>query len=332
MSWIAVAIGGGALLTYMGSQSASSAQQNAANNANNTQIGQYNQTRQDQLPWMNRGNAAGNQMAYLLGLPGYGPQSGQSTNTGASSQGPQVMNPYSNTTGDPGVAAQHFQGINGPDYNPTAGQQYGQVAAQGGTPGSSGAVNPVNSSMGGYGSLSTPFGQTNWQMDPGYQWQLQQGQEALDRSAAAKGMTLSGAQQKAISGYNQGMASTGYQQAYNNYNNDQTTLYNRLAGVAGTGQTATNMTGQLGAGMANQVSSNQLGAGNAQAAGYIGGANAINNGVNTGINYWQNQNMMNNLFGSNNGGYTSGGNMYGQMGNSSYTPYPTTGTINWGGG
>ena len=44
----------------------------------------------------------------------------------------------------------------------------------------------LNTAMGSYGSLATPFSQTNWQADPGYAFRLQQGQQALERSAAAR--------------------------------------------------------------------------------------------------------------------------------------------------
>ena len=242
--WTAVAIGGGAILNYIGSQNASNAQTDAANQANATQQQQYNQTRQDQMPWMNRGNAAGNQMSYLLGLPGYG--AGGSANGGGTTTA--GANPFEPNTG-----------------------------------------------MGGYGSLSTPFSQTNWQADPGYAFRLQQGQQALERSGAARGMTLSGAQAKALDAYGQGMGSQEYQNAYNRYNNDQTSLYNRLAGVAGTGQTATNMTGQLGAQAANGIANTQASLGNALGANYIGTANGITGSINNGLNQWMNQNNWNSL-------------------------------------
>lgn len=50
--------------------------------------------------------------------------------------------------------------------------------------------------------------------DPGYQFRLEQGIEARDKSAAARGRLLSGAQQKAIEEYAQGVASQEYQNVY----------------------------------------------------------------------------------------------------------------------
>lgn len=286
--WGAVAIGGSAILNYMGSQNAASAQRDAANQASGTQMAQYNQTRQDQLPWMNRGNAAGNQLAYLLGLPGYGPS--QMTSVGSGTLMPdgtiQAEGREPIQRGPGMLSIEDW--IRDPQ---SAVNNYAQDAWSGlGTNGLN-ANMAINPDMGGYGSLTRRFGLGDFQVDPGYQFRMSEGQKALERSAAAKGMSLSGAQLKALTGYNQNFASNEYSNAYNRYNNDQTNLFNRLSAVAGTGQQANQFIGQLGANTANQVGQNQLAAGNAAAAGWIGGTNAINNG----INQWTNWNMWNQM-------------------------------------
>ena len=51
--------------------------------------------------------------------------------------------------------------------------------------------------------------------DPSYKFRLQQGVEALDRSAAARGKVLSGQQQQAIANYGQNLASQEYANAFN---------------------------------------------------------------------------------------------------------------------
>ncbi len=59
--------------------------------------------------------------------------------------------------------------------------------------------------------MNGPDAQANavarFQESPGYQFRLNQGVDALDRSAAAKGMLRSGAQMKALTDFGQGMAS-----------------------------------------------------------------------------------------------------------------------------
>jgi len=63
----------------------------------------------------------------------------------------------------------------------------------------------ARSDLGGV-DTSTALG-ANFEQDPGYQFRLQQGQQALDRSQAAAGGRYSGAALKAGMNYNQGMAS-----------------------------------------------------------------------------------------------------------------------------
>ena len=159
--------------------------------------------------------------------------------------------------------------------------------------------------------------------DPGYQFRLQQGLKGVQNSGSAAGMNLSGAQLSALDQYNQGFASNEYQNAYNRYTSAQQQRYNNLYSIAGLGQQATAVTGQLGQQTANQISSNDIGAGNAAAAGTVGSANAINGGIsnltNTGMSlanlYSQNQALTSSSYGtgtgivnnaSNAAGYTNG--------------------------
>lgn len=97
--------------------------------------------------------------------------------------------------------------------------------------------------------------------DPGYQFGMQQGQQALDRKAAASGGRVSGASLKAASQFGTNYASNGYNAAYQRRQD----RLNRLQALAGIGQTATAGSAAAGANMANQVSNMQTGLGNAQA-------------------------------------------------------------------
>jgi hypothetical protein len=56
--------------------------------------------------------------------------------------------------------------------------------------------------------------QFKFKEDPGYQFRLSEGMKARDRSAAARGRLLSGAQEKAITRYGQDVASEEYGRAY----------------------------------------------------------------------------------------------------------------------
>lgn len=136
-----------------------------------------------------------------------------------------------------------------------------------------------NTTAQGYGSLTQPFTAADFVADPGYQFSLEQGQKALERSAAAKGGLLSGAALKAAQTYGQGTAAQEYNDVYNRYNTSQTNIYNRLAGLSGTGQTAANQLASTGTQVGSNIASNITGAGNAQAAGQVGAANAWSTGL-----------------------------------------------------
>jgi hypothetical protein len=136
---------------------------------------------------------------------------------------------------------------------------------------------------------------------PGYQFQLQQGEQQVQNSAAAAGGVLGGGTLKGIENYGQGLAASNYQQVYNNaiqqyqqayniFQNNQNTEYNRLAGISGAGQTAAATLGAEGSQAAgtvaniNEVAGGQIGqslqnAGAATASCYVGAGNAINAGI-----------------------------------------------------
>jgi len=132
------------------------------------------------------------------------------------------------------------------------------------------------------GEFNRNFGMADFQADPGYQFRQQQGQQALERSAAARGGLLNGGTLKALTRYGQDTASAEYGNAYNRFNNDQSTRFNRLSSLAGIGQTASRDVAQMGMSTAGAVAGNQLSAGNARASGYVGVANALNSGIGQG--------------------------------------------------
>jgi hypothetical protein len=153
------------------------------------------------------------------------------------------------------------------------------------------------------GSLTRAFGLADFQADPGYDFRVSEGEKAIQRAASGRGGLYSGATLKALARFNQDTASGEYNNAYNRYNNDQSAKFNRLASIAGLGQTATNQVGQAGqsaygtiasagANASNAIQNNLTGAANARASGYVGGANAIGNGISQYMNYTQNQNLL----------------------------------------
>ena len=116
--------------------------------------------------------------------------------------------------------------------------------------------------------------------DPSYQFRVQQGQDAIQSSAAAQGGLLSGATLKALQNYGQESASQEYGNAYNRFNADQTNRYNRLSNLVGVGQNAAAQVGNAGAQTSQAIANNTMQGANALAAGQVANANNWSNTAN----------------------------------------------------
>ena len=141
----------------------------------------------------------------------------------------------------------------------------------------------------------TPFGMTQFQADPGYGFRMSEGMKALERSAAARGGLLSGATLKGIQRFGQDLASQEYQNAFNRYQAERQARLGPLQSLAGVGQTTTQQLGQAGMQAAQNIGETQMSGAAARASGYVGGANALTQGLGTYLNYSQGQNMLNAL-------------------------------------
>jgi hypothetical protein len=141
-------------------------------------------------------------------------------------------------------------------------------------------------------SKYTPFGMQQFQQDPGYAFRLKEGQQALDRQAAARGGLISGGALKAAQRYGQEMGSQEYTNAFNRYQAERTARLNPLQSLTGMGQTTAQQIGSAGRSMASNVGDAMGSAAAARASGYVGGANALTSGLGTYLNYSQGQNMM----------------------------------------
>jgi hypothetical protein len=152
-----------------------------------------------------------------------------------------------------------------------------------------GAVNKITNLL-GLGSLETNGGNYNtyglnpndakakqdaafadFETSPGYQFRMDEGSRALDRSAASRGLLRSGAQQKALTAFGQGIAS----EEYNNYLGNLFTLSGSGGQAAASGNsTAAQLTGNAG----NFITQGGL----ARGSGYAAGANALASGISRG--------------------------------------------------
>ena len=148
------------------------------------------------------------------------------------------------------------------------------------------------------GEYSRKFTMADYEQDPGYQFRLSEGQKGIQAAAGARGGRYSGATLKALSRFNSDQASQEFNNAYNRYQNDVSSRFNRLASVAGLGQTATNQVAAAGQNYANQAGQAIQNAGAARASGYVGSANAIGSAIGQGINSYAQQQYLNSLSGT----------------------------------
>ena len=126
-------------------------------------------------------------------------------------------------------------------------------------------INAGNSAINTIGALNNG-NFASFHADPGYQFAFNQGLQALDRSAAARGSLYSGGHSADLINYGQGQAD----QQYGNY-------WNRLMQTASMGEGAASNLGSVGTGNAAGIGNNLMSAANATANGYINNANAQSN-------------------------------------------------------
>lgn len=109
---------------------------------------------------------------------------------------------------------------------------------------------------------------------PGYQFALDQGQQAVERARSATGNLASGNTLAELTRYGQGMAN----QEYGNW-------WNQQSGLAGAGQNATNNLAALGQETSANIGNAMAEQGDARASGIATGANAWGNALGTAAGY-----------------------------------------------
>lgn len=307
MTWGMVAIAGASLvggaMSASGAKSAANSQVGAANRATDAQTNMFNQTVGLEAPFRSTGIGAMNKLSYLLGVPpGSGTASSMGGSGSSSSSSSSSMSPQAPTAGGwngfptisldgsgvgAGSGGQQFvtvyqedgagnpQPVRIPVGSPSANQQF---QAQSTT--ASGMANGDDpSSDPAYGSLLKPFGMDDFQLDPGIQFQLKYGQQALQNSQAAKNGVLSGGALKDLMGFNQDYAGLGYQSAFDRYMTNKKFTLGSLMDMTNMGQAAAGNTVNAAPSFSTGIAGTITGAGNAAAAGTVGAANALSGGI-----------------------------------------------------
>jgi hypothetical protein len=128
-----------------------------------------------------------------------------------------------------------------------------------------------------YGYLNQTFQPTPAQLNayPGYQFALQTGGQAV-RNADTPGVgALSGPALKDLMNFNVGTANQYYGQYFNQFQQQQNNIFNRLSGLAGIGQAAASQQAASGTQLGTGIAQAQAGIGASQAGGVVGATNAL---------------------------------------------------------
>jgi hypothetical protein len=139
------------------------------------------------------------------------------------------------------------------------------------------------SALGKIGEMLPQFTKTftaadlNANLAPNYEFMRQQGLGATGQAAnvASPGSNVDLAKTMFAENY----AKSGYQDALNNYRNQQTDIFNRLSGIAGIGQTAQGSAQALESQTAANIGQLGIGGASALGAGQINAANAMSGGL-----------------------------------------------------
>ncbi len=308
----AVAGVAGSAMSSSAAGDAADAQVGASNAAIAAQQAAQAQAQINQQPWLDRGNAAGNQLNYLMGLPGGA--AGGAYSPGSAAFVPKTEQQYRNELLDQYTSGTAFDG----GYlDPMSGAWIGAQGIKQGTVDEAGLQAAIKQSMSAqtkyqaqlkaaqtaadvarakdplYGSLMQDFGLKDFQKDPGYQFRLDEQNRGINSKAAAKGGLYSGATLKALSRFGQDYASNEFGNAWNRDNINDTNKFNRLSGIAGTGQQAATTMGTQGLQSASYQGNAMMAGGDARASGYMGQNNALQSGIGSiygGIKQYNSQN------------------------------------------
>ncbi len=269
----------GAGVAANSSKKASKAQQQSAEQALNLQREQFDTSRLDSAPYREVGTSALNRIADLLKLersaPVTAPTREQFTSYSGGGGG--------DSKGPPGIAGHKLaetKRILG------KGKKSSDPVATFDQAGYDAALEKYNQDMAVF--QHRPQGTDVFEADPGYEFRLGEGNKAIENAARARGQYFSPSTVKELTRYGQGFAS-------NEFGN----VYNRLAGLAGTGQSAVNNQAQLGQNYATNAGNTMMSAGNARGAAAISQGNAWGNAFSGIANNYNQQNTLSQLFKNN---------------------------------
>jgi len=143
-----------------------------------------------------------------------------------------------------------------------------------------------------YGELTRRFSMADYEEDPGLAFRREQGEQAINRNALARGRFNSGSALKELQRYNSGLASQEFGNAFERWRAQSADIAGRLGGASGIGQRAVESGNADRSNLRGQMAGNLVGIGNAQAAARIASGNALVSGLNNMNNWMSGQNAL----------------------------------------
>ena len=143
-----------------------------------------------------------------------------------------------------------------------------------------------------YGELTRRFSAADYEADPGLAFRREQGEQAINRNALARGRFNSGSALKELQRYNSGLASQEFGSAFDRWRAQSGDIAQRLGGASGMGQRAVESGNADRAALRGQIAGNLIGIGNAQGAARIASGNALMGSLNNMSNFMGGQNAL----------------------------------------
>lgn len=226
-------------------------------------------SRQDLAPYQYAGSAALKKLMMLTGVGGY---------TGTPKTYKEIL--------DPAFAKYRQQYSEDQDNLTPAQALRNRIYEQTGQE----FENQVDATDPQYGSLLKRFGTADFEADPGYQFRKSEGEKALTRTAAARGLAMSTPGLKDMMRFSSDLASQEYGNAYNRDAADKARTFSMLSGMAGSGQQAAGTVAGIGTNAASGMAGMMAQGGQMQADAIMGGAGAMSQALQGGLaNYMYQQ-------------------------------------------
>lgn len=308
MSWVAAAVAGGTVVQSMTANKAADAQTSATNSAIGEERRQFDLNRRDLAPYRDAGRQAIGRLSEMMGL-------------GAQERDPRYQQIFDRMVAERDQNHKNIYGFS--IFDPNAGWAEGipdfEKDRLAEAAGREFQTQYPDAQLGG-GELTKKFTEQDFRDDPvvklGLESGLNEGTQAIDRMMGARGMRNSGAALKGLTRFATDYTGQKAGDSYNRFYADQDRTFNRLSGIAGSGQTAATNTAAMGSQSTGRVGDLMTAGGNARGAAAISQGNAFNQGLNTVGNWWNQNQMLDKLTSSRVPGYGGG---FGGFGGSS--PY-----------